>query len=339
MRLVLLGTVAVLCALQGGRAEESSPPSLYSVVKDDLLEKGLYRKPGRLVSKVAHSGAVSVNAEWEGGRRRTFFIEQQRYGADLIQAGLVRKDEALVRQGWKLLKWGFDRQGTDGSFPGTGDPFHSTSFFVEAAARALLLHKQSGWPGAEDLTNRYGPTVAAAARWLMRPDVARRGRKNNAPYTHRRWLLAASLGQTAVLVGDRQMAQAAADYAREGLGLQTEEGVNPEKGGADVSYQAVGVLFAERYYTVCPDAALRAAIKKMIVQALRWELGRIDERGRVSPVGSSRVGREVGRTGTVKKVDYKSLVQALVVATALTGDGAYKEVAARVAVAVKWVQP
>jgi hypothetical protein len=176
------------------------------------LSRALYSTPGRLASKIGPSGAISFNAEWESGQAEHWFIEQQRYGADLVQAGLVRNDRELVQQGWRVLEWGFAKQGPDDDFPGTGDPFHSTSFFVEASARALLLHRQSGQKGFEDVIAQHVAKVAAAARWLMRPAVARGGQRHNLPYTHRRWVLAAALGETASLTGDRAMAKAAADY-------------------------------------------------------------------------------------------------------------------------------
>jgi hypothetical protein len=330
--------VVVMCVASQARDVDSSrAPSLLSAARNDLLDQALYRHPERMVSKIAASGAVGANAEWERGSAGKFFIEQQRYGAELVQAGIVRKDQGLIDQGWKLLKWGFARQASDGSFPGTGDPFHSTSLFVEAASRALLLHKQSGWDGSDKLLATYTPKAAAAARWLMRPEVAAKGRKNNQPYTHRRWILAAALGQTAALSEDPQMARAAAEYARDGLSLQSRQGVNPEKGGADVSYQAVGILMAERYYTVSADNELRRQVKDMIVLGLRWELTNVDSRGHVLAEGSTRTGVEKGREGTVKSVDYKTIAQALTFGTAITDDAKYQDTARQMAVAKNWL--
>lgn len=331
--------VAMGCLVAHAQVGETEASlSLYASVKNDLLRRALYTRPERLVSGVAPDGAVSVNEDWQRGRRPTWFIEQQRYGADLVQAGLVLKDRPLVEEGWKILAWGFARQGPDGGFPGTGDPFHSTSLFVEAAARALLLQRQSGNEHAAIGASQYQSKVAAAAHWLLRQDVAARGRKNNRPYAHRRWLLAAALGETAALTGDHQMALAAADYAREGLALQTPQGVNPEKGGADANYQAFGILLAARYYTVCPDATLRAEIKNRIDRGLRWELTRLDANGNISLEGNSRTGKETGRSGRPKTIDYKSLLQAFVFGAAITRDARYQRAAERIALRRKWIK-
>jgi hypothetical protein len=313
------------------------PPTLLTLARHDLLNQALYRRPDRLVSHVAPSGAVSVNADWERSQRGPWFIEQQRYGADLVQAGVVLKDRGLIGQGWKILAWGLNRQARDGGFPGTGDPFHSTAMYVEGAARALLLQKQSSSDSAREYLDRYLAPVTAAARWLMEPDVAAHGRKHNEPYTHRRWLLAAALGQAADLCGDPRMAQAAAEYAREGLALQRPDGVNPEKGSGDASYQGFGLLLAERYYLVCSDARLRGEVRQMIGRGLQWELTRVEDDGTVSLAGNSRVGKERGRSGKPKTVDYKGLLQAFLFGAAITGNPRYEQVAQRIAAGRHWV--
>lgn len=134
------------------------------------------------------------------------------------------------------------------------------------------------------------------------------------------------------------MASAAAEYAREGLALQTKEGINPEKGGGDVSYQAVGVLMAERYYLGCEDTSLRTQIQAMIRLALRWEMTKIDASGTVRSEGSTRTGKEASRVGTIKSTDYKSLVQAFAIAAPMTEDADFAATAQRIAVGAKWVK-
>ncbi len=235
-----------------------------------------------------------------------------------------------------MLDWGFARQNRDGGFAGTGDPFHSTSFFVEAAARALLLIKQ-GEPNAYSRYRSYLPGLKAAAHWLTNGEVVARYQRHNAPYTHRRWLLAAALGEVAELTNDAALGEAAAIYARNGIALQTPEGINPEKGGGDVSYQCTSVIMAGRYYLVCRDLRLRAQIQEMILRALKWELGRVSPSGDLNALGSTRVGQERGRDGAVKTVDFKLVVQAFSMGSYITGNRRFEECARRVAVAHRWL--
>ena len=325
----------------------AAPSSLYDLANDPLLSQVLYSTPRRMASGIADSGAVGVNATWEAGQATTWYIEQQRYGADFVQAGLVRGDASLAAHGWKILDWGFARQASDGSFAGTGDAFHSTSMFVEAAARALLLEQQSGSGGSAAHLQSYGPKLEAAARWLTRADVAAKGDQYDAPYTHRRWILSAALGETAaVLRGgpatEAQLAfasnleQRAASYARRGLALQTNDGINPENGGSDTSYQAYGSLMAERYCATCRSAADRDDVRAMIVRGLDWLSTKIDASGAVSTEDDARTGMEASRSGTIKTIDYKTMIQAFSVAATLTGNASYRTVARNLASGRGW---
>lgn len=326
---------AALCPC--AEAQKPSPEvKLLSAMNDSLLRTALYSVPNRLVSQVAASGAVSVNAAWERGEGTQWFIEQQRYCADLVQAGVARKDDDLIKQGLRIMDWGFKHQGEDGSFPGTGDPFHSTSFFVEAAARSLLLLKQYDSAKYAETIQINAPKVTTAALWLTHPEVEGRGKKNNAPYTHRRWILAAALGQAGALTNNSLLKEKAAEYAREGLSLQREDGVNPEKEGADVSYQAVGLLFAGRYYLTCEDTDLKARVRQDIRHGLEWESTKIGNDGTVDVEGSTRTAIEQGRTGKTKHVDFKNLVQSLVLGAAITGEPSFHSKAQRVAQGRGW---
>lgn len=345
---------AVVAADVGSTSTSPIPiaTSLYKLADDALLSQLLYSTPSRMASKIGESGAVGTNADWEAGLSGSWFIENQRYGADFVQAGLVRGDAELVARGWKMLDWGFARQSEDGGFAGTGDAFHSTSLFVEAAARALLLTTQSRSPDAPRILAEYTPKLDAAARWLSIPSVATKGDAYNVPYTHRRWLLASALGETAAVLrsqagagpADAYLAQAdaldrrAEAYAEAGLALQAADGSNPEKGGTDTSYQAYGVLQAERYLTTCPSPELRSRVKDMIVRGLDWLAQRVDEAGQVATEEDTRTGTEASRSGTVKSIDYKTMIQAFSIATTITGDGSYREVARRLAVGRGWIR-
>ena len=307
-----------------------------AIATDSFLSKVLYSTPGRMASQIAADGAIGVNSSWENGQSASWYIEQQRYGADFVQAGLQTGNTALVQQGWQILNWGFAHEAANGSFPGTGDAFHSTSMFVEAGARALLLEVQSGAPNASQLVATYLPKINASAQWLMNPTVAAKGNANDAPYSHRAWLLAAGLGEVAALTGDPATAAAAEAYAVKGLSLQQPDGMNPELGGGDASYQTYGILLAERYLAVCPDAALSSRIRTMIVKGLAWEENFIDANGQISLAGSTRTPVEVTWTGTAKTIDYKTIIQAFSVATTLTGDPSYRVVAQQVALGRGW---
>ncbi|MBS0210744.1 MAG: hypothetical protein JSS27_17520 [Planctomycetes bacterium] len=328
-----------LLALAG--AVVAAEPTFLELNRDPLLDRAIFR---RLSSHTDHhirfseNGASSSNVEAERDGLKQWFIEAQRYGGDAVEAGYLCGDPKLVALGWKIIDWGFDHQSSDGGFGTTGDPFHSTSFFVEASARAVLMAQQLPADDARQVTAHYGPKIAAAAAWMRRPEVLKRGLRNNQPYTHRRWLVAAAWGMAARVTKDKELATAAAESAREGLALQETSGVNPEKQGFDVSYQAVGLMLAARYYTVCDDAKLRASIRQMLDRGLSYELSKIDAVGRIVTEGSTRVNTETGRSGTAKTVDNKAVLMALVYGSELLGRADCRDAAARVAVQLKWIK-
>src|SRR3954468_21434981 len=138
MRLPLILSPGFLFFVSGLAALPAAPapffnqgPDLLTLSTDPFLTKVLYEHSDRMVSGVAPSGAISVNAQWENKEVTEWFIEQQRGGADLVQAGVLAHKDALIKQGIAAINWGFAHQGPQGDFPGTGDPLHSTSFFVE----------------------------------------------------------------------------------------------------------------------------------------------------------------------------------------------------------------
>jgi hypothetical protein len=127
--------------------------------------------------------------------------------------------------GWKQLDWGLAQQKSDGGFD-SKDPFHSTSFFVEALARACLIDPD----GAS--ANRIDG-LRQSANWLMSADATKKGIPNNQPYTHRRYILAAGFGQSAIVTQNNEFKLMAQHWAENGLDLQRDDGTNPEKGGYD----------------------------------------------------------------------------------------------------------
>lgn len=315
----------------------ASEVDLLAVAGDPFLVSTLYRHPRRLGSTGSATGAVTVNAQWEQDGVTPWFIEQQRYGVDHVQAGVVLGDTAMVETGLRVLEWGFARQGPDGDFPGTGDPVHSTSLFLEAAARSALLLGRSKEAAFQTKARELTPKIVAAAHWMARTDVDPRKRKSALdPYTHRFYVRAAALGQAGALTGDKALAEAAAAYAREGLALQLPDGTNPEKGGFDVSYQMVGVSFAMSYYRVCPDPALREGLKTMAGKALASALTKVGADGTISLEGSTRVGQEESRSGVTKTLDYKNMLLGLIFAERLLGDPRYREAAQRLARGHGW---
>lgn len=323
--LVIAGAI-LLSGLSAANAQALSPYS-----SSPGLIKNLYRQIHHIIGQESSDGAIGVNIAYEQRRTIHWYIEEQRYGGDLIQAGVALDNRTMIDDGIRALEWGFQKEAPDGSFPGTGDPFHSTSLFLEAASRGLnLLHEYD--PSAyRSVIVQDGRRIESIADWITTPSVQSQGQAANRPYTHRRWLLAAALSETAVAAGDQNLFHIAREYVRDGLSLQESNGVNPEKGGHDSSYQAYGILQAERYVLADQSSPLRGEALAMIKSGLDWEETRITASGEVSVSGNTRTGVEAGRNGRIKQIDYSAVQQAFIMGGLMVGDTEYQGVADRVA--------
>ena len=298
-----------------------------------FMKSTAYRHADRLAVGGAPSGAFSpVNVAWDQTHAGNWYIEEQRYGTDAILGGIAQEDTATIDRGLKILRWGFEQQQPDGSFA-CPDGFHSTSFFVEASAHACILL------GASQYAARYAaetdwlkPRIFKAALWMIQPSVEGTGRKRNIPYTHRRYLVAAALGEAGVLCADQTLIERSRDYIIEGIGLQDPSGSNPEKGGYDCNYQAAGMVFAQRYYDLVADEELQGQLKRMLKKANAWLAARVSEDGTLDTAGDTRVGsgQELSRNGAPKKISYPQVYRALYGWSLIGGDPAFSHLAEKV---------
>ena len=271
--------------------------------------------------QMASSGAWGVNANWEAGTSSKWYIELQRNGEPLIIDGVLHNNTDAIAAGFKAFDWGFKHQASDGSFAGTQDPFHSTSFFVEAVARASLVIKQSPYASQyQAKVDEYASKVHEAAQWMAKSDIWSNGIKNDAPYTHRRYLVAAGMGLTSRLVGgDSTLMNLARSQIQDGLSKQLDNGVNPEAGGYDSSYQAVGISYAQLWAMYFPRESTTPAVTSMVSKGLDWEHTRILSDGRISTDGNTRTGVETGTNGSVKTIDWRTAVNAFAWEAKTTG--------------------
>ena len=166
---------------------------------------------------------------------------------------------------------------------GTGDPFHSTSLFIEAVARCMILMRQL--PNFLRYQSYFHPIVSRlvrAAGWLIEPSVLSEGIEHNMPYTRRRYVLAAALGQIALLTNN--------------LTLQQK-------------------FHACNYLIVCPDSNLQQKLANMLSKSFAWQLTRMNPNGSANLTGNTRVTRynktdEKDRGGYEKNYAYTTTIYA-----------------------------
>ncbi len=252
----------------------------------------------------------------------------QANGGDWIQYGLVHDRPDWCSVGWRIFRWGMNHQLMDGSFPEGKQPEFGTALFIEALGRSLLLAREFGDSSHEA---EFAPGLAKAARWLGAHDMDSDWELIfDRQFAHRFWLYAAALGDAGELAGDARLLAIAAEFARRGMLIQRANGIDPEKGGFDVGYQAAGLVFAARYLVVTDSEAKRAGIARMLRKGVGWLASRVEANGDVDGAGSTRIGIEHDRRGGIKQVFYGVVVEAFGSYAYVTGDHSYDALALRV---------
>jgi hypothetical protein len=318
---------------------------MQDLVSDPLIKQVVYDRIDLGKINIGADGASPLSQAWLSGKRKDWAIEFQRFGGDLILAGVARNDHMYVDTGLRMLEWGLGRQNpADGGFVESEDQFHSTSVFLLEVNRGLLLlmDKSDDFEKEIPRVKALIPHVRAAAHWLLRPEVLDPGKLKDQPFTHRKWLLAFSLGGAAKLSGDRELAAAGVEFAKEGIALQQEDGRNPEKGGYDVSYQMVDALAGSYYYTTLSprdSADLMAQVATMIDKTCQWEIRRMLPNGEIDVTGSTRMGIEHMHNGKLKQTNYPEIVQTFTYAARICHKPEYEDVARRLARAQGWLGP
>jgi hypothetical protein len=116
--------------------------------------------------------------------------------------------------------------------------------------------------------------------------------------------------------------------------MQDPSGYNPEKGGYDVSYNAGGLEFAERYYTIVANKKLRDGLYDMLRKSIAWQASHVRSDGSVDTTGSTRVdgaNAEISPNGAKKKLAVGQVYESFAYWAAISGDKSYENLAYKVA--------
>jgi hypothetical protein len=272
-----------------------------------------------LQGRYAPSGAASpINIAYEiagfPAGQTSWRIEEQRYGRDFVLYGIVHNDSPVnvsgvgtvnpIEFGLLVLQWGLNQQLSNGSFD-CQDEFHSTSFFVEAVSDACLA--LNGTRYAAEFAN--WATAAAlqihlSAQWMMSAQASYAAIEQQ--YGHRYWLNAAAFQLCGILTNDTSLTKNAVSYIDKGYAARLPSGINPELGGYDSSYQAVGMVYACRLYDFLTNKTYLNKVAAMLAAGEAWEESRVLPDGVVNSQGNTRTGscQETGPNGNCKDIDY-----------------------------------
>ena len=198
--------------------------------------------------------------------------------------------------------------------------------FLEAATRAALLLSHSSLH--EDLVASWEAYLRNMAAFVAEHSaIGAYARDSNLePFAHRYFLRAAGLQGVSVLWGedaDQSLAAAASSLVDEGLSLQMDDGVFPERGGFDFNYQGIGLAYLGRYQQMIGSVDNSASSASQ-----SWFVDRIDSLGNVDTSDSTRIN-EPARSGRPKRLDYKTIAQGFISSSLVStsNDGVYEKLA------------
>jgi len=312
----------------GAYASPNEPRNVLELSANPVLVKALYSHTENLLSGVGSVAANGAIANNQGN------AETQRWGADLIAAALVTNRDPST--GIAVTLFGAHLQQADGSF-GVQNNFQSSSFFIESWARALLLLQQSGNPAYAPFIAKNIQPLERAAQWYVSSGEFEKQDKKCNEFTHRCFLNASALGETAALTGDRQLADLAEQSAQKGLQRQFNEGFFPEKNGFDINYNAASMMFLSRYYMICPNHNVKLMIKNALRKAGEREAQVVSSNGELSFADSTRTGIDQKHNGAGKKgFDTKGIINAFVFAYGITGKQEFESIAQNIATYRGW---
>lgn len=243
--------------------------------------------------------------------------------------GLLAQDAVRVNLGLLAFEYAFDHQSPDGSFQivdgaSQNDAADAVAFFLAEFGRAMLLLAGSRWfSGRPELAPGRARVAALKARarpslkWLADRSTAQR--IVNASFTNR--LIFGGNGQilTGLAIGNETMGDGRS-FIADALESQRLDGVLPEGGGYDSSYQAVSLAHLQVLLLWLPRTR-RQLIWRAVQHGVAWECSRILPSGEVSCEGNSRV-YPGGETflGVQKAVNYVDVFMSIEYSGQLSGD-------------------
>jgi hypothetical protein len=323
-----LGLIGCTCAL-ATRAAGSDAVQIYRRIPDD-------------VAAVAFTTRVKPNAEGLVGHNDHGWLEValQRVAVVPIQWAAVTGDKTILNTNWIAVETAFAHQRSDGDFVYAPvingkvrqpvDEPTSDAFFISEVSNACFLLREGPLAGASrPIVDAARPKIRDAVEFLARPSSLSAMRRVDAPATNRLAYDGKALILGGLLTQEDNAKQAGEDLLAHVLSLQTADGIFPENGGGDSSYQGVTLLKLTEIAVLIPE--YRAKLDRPLRRGFAWELARISSEGEVRVEGNTRTG--LGQEhyfGKPKQVNYPEVIRALALFGALERDSVILDTARRV---------
>ena len=280
-----------------------------------LLE---YRGHDRLVSD---SGAIGRNIK---GFKD---VAAQRDALWLMMRGICERSDRLIESSVRALEYAFKYQQPDGFFRNE----HGASPRTAVGADAFFLQSFGHlyhMLAASEYRDRYltrldalRPELRRAMNWLQVEANVQELYRQDARATNRLGFDALAFLLNGAILGDPTLVTTGRGFLDRALNAQKPDGVFPEHGGYDSSYQAVTALTVSLAWLYTKDQHFKDLIFNALRLAMRWQKGRIDPSGRVIVEGNKRTGLGQEKLfGKPKDVNYPEVALALLIWSRLAQD-------------------
>lgn len=290
-------------------------------VNDDItfesssfMLKSAHRNSKATALDLNQNGAYgNKNITYDTIKSGPWFIDNQKTGMDAVITGIYKKDEDAIRRGLKILKWGFDQQKQDGSYT-SNDTYHAVSYFLASASRAVLHLKKSEYNSRfEDEIDYLTSRIEKSINWLVQNKIEKPGLNIDLSYIHRYYMNSTAVGFSGILLNRNDLILHSQHFIKIALAKQNQDGSNPEKGGTDTSYHALGLYFAAQYFTAVADAALKEKLVQMGEKGSNWLKSKVLPNGDIDSSENTRTGTTgEKRYGTeTKSVTYFMIYKSL----------------------------
>ena len=290
-------------------------PSPVTIIKDDLATTVLGYMAGP--KTIAESGASGTNIAFESGQPgalNRFDVADQRHCWQAVARGIAEDDTRYIERGLKAIDYAFAHQETAGNFGESR--WFETMGFLESAVRSYALIEHSNY------TDDYLPEVKkhlegleVATAWLVAArDEEYKAEWEKAPdYLNVVAATAVTFGLMGRIAENDEWVLLGREFIEMIIANQWENGVFPEAGGYDTSYQAVTLWHLMIYLLYSLDQELNERLRRSVELGWQWELSRISSEGEVLTDGNARTGPdgEVWR-GRRKEINYPEVLMSLV---------------------------
>ncbi|MBN1899380.1 MAG: hypothetical protein JW827_11430 [Spirochaetes bacterium] len=285
----------------------------------------------KIVYRNYRTGAINAKGEaYQNFKAKTFKIWHQQICWDAIVTGVGKNNESDIKAGINSIEYSFGRMKPDGSFADS----------TEAGSIRFLLALGKSYYEVENsrFEKEYLPRLDAlsskikkAAFYVLNSSKWKKELELIEDYCNQMIGTGLMFKLMGTIIKDKKLIDYGHNLFYKGIEKQTKQGVFPEKGGYDSSYQAVSLMFIQFHYYYLAGENEKRSLLKIMEKGWEWELGRIKNSGEIIVKGNTRTGLKQEKwRGKFKDVNYPEVSMSLLYWAHIKNDQKLRELANRV---------